>query len=126
MSPEYKKWLDVPSKNGLKKEVQTSLENSNLSLDSCVQEGFYFLLNGGKVSKIILFSDADNLMTKSQQKDALKERSSWHKVDGLKYSAEKGELKPHCNTYTRSYRGKHRSQTKGPWTLRFLYQGKHH
>ncbi|MFH1971342.1 MAG: hypothetical protein ABIJ05_03095 [Patescibacteria group bacterium] len=123
MSPEYRKWVDVPK--DLRDEIKDTIENSSLNKTYVIQTGFYFLLNSQnkKITKIILCPGSEGEISENQKKNALKENSDWYLVHGIQdcskavgKSYEYGSK--NLNSHRKKYRGKHRSQTKGVFTLR--------
>lgn len=89
MSPEYKKWSDIPDKfpDNLKSQIVNFLGEKR---DNAIQQGFYFLRSGEnkKIKKVVLCSESEDEITINQKKEALKENSDWCLVRGLKGSSK--------------------------------------
>ena len=114
MSPECRKWVDVPK--DLRDEIKDTIENSSLNKTYVIQTGFYFLLNpqNKKITKIVLCPGSDEEISENQKKNALKENSDWYLVHGIQDCSEiVGKSYEHgsrnSNNYRKKYRGKHRS-----------------
>jgi len=97
MSPEHKKWLDVPDKdpNDLKSEIIRFIGEEGLG--NAIQQGFYFLRSGKEkkeIKKVILCPGGEPEINENQKKQALKEKSNWYLVHGLKCSSKKDKKQP--------------------------------
>lgn len=87
MSPEYKKWLEVPDQHpdNLKSEIVNFMGEKELG--NAIQQGFYFLRSGKEkkeIRKVVLCPGRESEINDNQKKQALKENSDWYLVHGLK------------------------------------------
>lgn len=83
MSPDLKKWPDVPGE--LKSEIEKFVGET--ALKNAIQQGFYFLRSGNgekQIRKVILWPGEESEINDNQKKQALKENSDWYLVHGLR------------------------------------------
>lgn len=109
MSPEYRciNNIDKETRKNLKKKMtELGLEYSAL-----IHTGFGFNMNG----KLVWVTSLENL-SESQKKDAKRESSTWHIVNGIDDNGIKPNFYPKSGKlshHAKKYRGNHRSHTRG-------------
>lgn len=102
MSPEYRKWPDVPDQypNYLKSEIIGFIGEKELG--NAIQQGFYFLRSGNEnkeIKKVILCPGREGDISENQKKQALKENSDWYLVHGLKDCSKQKNNQPRREYY---------------------------
>ncbi|HSX48869.1 MAG TPA: hypothetical protein VLE44_01265 [Candidatus Saccharimonadales bacterium] len=110
MSPEYNNINNVCKV--VRRELKERMGEFGLSYETLVHTGFGFNMNG-KLGSIVPLE----CLTEGQKKDAKRESSTWHVVNGIDDSGIKphffpdsGKLSSH---HAKKYRGNHRSHTRG-------------